>query len=856
MSLISGNVIFNSGSINCSTNANVIVGNSKFCSNAKNCGAISSGTFFDISENFGSVEVANFTGTSSNKGSVCTASFLGSSINSGNIQNATFCGISSNLGLINSSGLFYESSSNCGIISGNAMFSGSSSNLGTICGNACFLDSAYNDGGCIFGIATINNGDPYFLNNTMLLNGDGSNNQTNACFLDSSSQNLIITGSGAATQGSFSPYNPEGWSSYFNGSSYLTLPAAFSTKLSGIGTTPITFEMWVYPTSFSSANSYFTTLFGNNQSAATNGKWQIALVSNASLAAANVNFFYSNVSTGLGVAVITTSLGVLKNKWSHIAVVIDSTTPSSSIIDIYINGVKTSFTGRDLSTQNMVYSVLQIGGFNTQSNYFNGYISNFKITKNEKVYTNSFTPSNLALKTTSQNTTASNVLLLALQNNRLIDNSINQYALTNTGGVSMQPLDPFTPTSVYNAKAHGGSAYFNGASSLSFVSNSSMAFGTGNFTIDFWIYPTIAGVGGQIFKTGASFNGSVYDVAVAYAAAGVVVVNFWPTGATPTLRLNSANNSALVNVWTHVAIVRSGTGANQTKLYINGVENGTTTQGTSGTLNYNFTGTGTGFIGRSDAAGTFYTGYVSNVRMVKGSALYTGPFVLPTSPTTAVSGTSLLLNFNNAGIVDRSNKIILSTTGDVKISTSQIKYGTGSMYFDGVGDYLSTPNSELFKFGTGDFTVEWWWYLTVSFTTTYGPCIGQKLGESNGGWVIYRNTLVNSTRMTVRIAGPSGAGMVDYSTTVTPSSNVWQHWALVRSGTTLTWYCNGVACGVTTGVSTDISDTNTAGLMYVGFAQTWSYVIPASYIDDLRITKGVARYTANFTPPQAALKLT
>ena len=974
MSLISGNVVFNSGSVNCSANINIIFGNSNFCSNARNCGLISSGTFFDVSDNLGTGLLASFTGNSSNKGIVSTASFLGSAVNSGTVatgsfsetssnlgtaevasftgtsinrgvvptacflgsavnsgnvstgtffgssinlttvcnacftgtsinrgsinevtfvgssinggvvrnatfsesasntgsitglgsfldsavnsgtvQNATFSGFASNVGVISSSGLFYGSSSNSGIVSGNVIFSGCSSNLGTVCGDATFLGSAYNYGGCILGIATANNGDPYFLNNVMLLNGDGSNNQTNACFLNSSTGTSTITGSGNATQGSFSPYNPEGWSSYFNGSSYLTLPASFSTNLSGIGVGATTFETWVYPTSFTGSCGCSSVLIGNYLAAVANGRWNLSLVSNASLNAANVNFGWTT-STSLCTGVFTTSLGVLKDTWSHIAVVVDPTTPSNSTIDIFINGNKSTFTNNNLSSQTCVHGQVKIGGCVYASSNFVGYISNFKITKNQKVYTDSFVPPTLALKTTSENTIASRVQLLTLQNNRFVDNSINSYALTNTGGVITQPLDPFIPTSVYNPRYHGGSAYLNGASAISFASNSSMAFGTGNFTIDFWIYPTTAGTGGIIFKMGASFNGTVYDVAVAYNASGVLSLNFWPSGASPILRINSSTNAAPVNVWTHVAVVRSGTGANQTKLYVNGVENGTTTLGTAGTLNYNFTGTGTGFIGRSDANNAFYTGYVSNVRVVKGTAIYTSAFTPPASPTTAVSGTLLLLNFNNGGLIDRSNKAILTTNGDVKISTSQIKFGSGSMYFDGTGDYLTAPTAgDLFKFGTGKFTIEFWIYPLAYGGTVAGAQIFGTVNGSTSGYSINLGQDINSFRIISNATG-TWTDNLTVSTGNGPELNTWTHMAIVRNGTNLTIYKNGTSVATTSSASTWSFDGTVA---IIGRLNDGTNIKDFNgYLDDLRITKGIARYTGNFTPPDAALNLT
>ena len=165
MSLISGNVTFNSGSINYSANANVIVGSSSFCADAQNCGLISSGYFFDTAINAGTISCnAVFAGTSVNSGTASIAVFSGNSINcssvttcavfvdtavnAGSVTYASFCASATNNGIVSQSGLFYGTSSNCGSVCGNAIFADTASNaLGaTVCGNADFSVTASNAG--------------------------------------------------------------------------------------------------------------------------------------------------------------------------------------------------------------------------------------------------------------------------------------------------------------------------------------------------------------------------------------------------------------------------------------------------------------------------------------------------------------------------------------------------------------------------------------------------------------------------------------------------------------------------------------------------------------------------------------
>ena len=101
------------------------------------------------------------------------------------------------------------------------------------------------------------------------------------------------------------------------------------------------------------------------------------------------------------------------------------------------------------------------------------------------------------------------------------------------------------------------------------------------------------------------------------------------------------NSSILsVNTWYHIALVRSGTGTNCLKIYVNGVNNGSATI-TSKVGD----GTKINTIGSGDAAGNDrFNGFISNVRYVKGTAVYTSNFTPPTSRLTAIVGTSLLLN--------------------------------------------------------------------------------------------------------------------------------------------------------------------------------------------------------------------
>jgi|LakMenE01Jun11ns_1017448.scaffolds.fasta_scaffold9904083_1 hypothetical protein len=213
---------------------------------------------------------------------------------------------------------------------------------------------------------------------------------------------------------------------------------------------------------------------------------------------------------------------------------------------------------------------------------------------------------------------------------------------------------------------------------------------------------------------------------------------------------------------------------------------------------------------------------------------------------------SLLMHFNGSNgsttFIDNSPRTkTFTVNGNSQISTAQSKFGGASAYFDGTGDYLSTNSSNNFAFGTGDFTVEFWIYSSdVSSATqrgflqtsntagglkpSYTTGIAILQGANNSGGQLNGGLYAN-------IAG-TGFG----STTAVISTNTWYHIALVRNSGTSTLYVNG------TSVGTASTTGNCSGTyLSIGGYESTSFLYQG-YLDELRITKAVARYTTNFTP--------
>lgn len=203
----------------------------------------------------------------------------------------------------------------------------------------------------------------------------------------------------------------------------------------------------------------------------------------------------------------------------------------------------------------------------------------------------------------------------------------------------------------------------------------------------------------------------------------------------------------------------------------------------------------------------------------------------------------LLLHFDgsNGGTTFTDSSFYNRTvtpTGNVNTSTARKKFGTASAYFDGNGDYLSSEGS--FSFGTLPFTVDFWIYPTS--VAADGDLFDT---EFKGAAAARANAFatVLSTDRAIKIFHNS---VFVITTTELCTLNAWNHVAIVRSGTTVTVYVNGVAGGNAT-ISANLYK---AGCL-IGAHIDSGYGYYTGYMDELRVRVGDAVWTANFTPPSA-----
>jgi hypothetical protein len=181
-----------------------------------------------------------------------------------------------------------------------------------------------------------------------------------------------------------------------------------------------------------------------------------------------------------------------------------------------------------------------------------------------------------------------------------------------------------------------------------------------------------------------------------------------------------------------------------------------------------------------------------------------------------------------------SNAFTITRGGNAELDTAVTKFGTAAVIWDGTGDFLRTPSDVDFTFGTGDFTIEFWSYFNSSFNTG-AAAILMSVGA-------FRNIMYISN--TLRFRADSGTNLI---TGGALSLSTWYHIALTKSGNDHKLFIDGTQTGSTYTSSTSY----TADRITFGANNSGSNNYLGS-MDDIRVTTGVARYTANFTAPTQA----
>jgi len=329
-----------------------------------------------------------------------------------------------------------------------------------------------------------------------------------------------------------------------------------------------------------------------------------------------------------------------------------------------------------------------------------------------------------------------------------------------------------------------GSVYFDDTSKyLDISSSSDFAYGTGDFTWECWVYII---QGGYALDHGS--NGGTI------ALSHTTVSRYYNTTiGTGSVLYTTGFGTIPTETWTHIAAVRSG---GTTYLYTNGV----LSSSASDSHNY---GSQAVRIGQYGGGGNnYFGGYISDLRIVKGTAVYTSAFTPPTGPLTAVTNTKLLTCQGNTITDASSSAHTITANGGAE---ANLGFPKSAFVFDGSNDYVDIGASSDFNFGTGDFTVEGW----VN-TSVYGAdgayrrifMLDGPTGNANGNFQI----ILNSPNG--RIYVWSNTGELNYIGSSVIADGSWNHFAACRISNTIYLYVNGDSSG---SVSSSVSFTANSG---------------------------------------------
>jgi hypothetical protein len=365
---------------------------------------------------------------------------------------------------------------------------------------------------------------------------------------------------------------------------------------------------------------------------------------------------------------------------------------------------------------------------------------------------------------------------------------------------------------------------FDGASRISATNNAALQLGSGNFTIECWFnLGNVSGTKNLVQTSNVSFGDLSYSILVSGTSC---VYYLSSTGAAWNIASGVSIGTVAANTWYHVALVRNGTTITP---YLNGVAGTTTTS--SATL-YAFASAVC--FGGYPAGIDFLTGNISNARIVKGTAVYTTGFTPSTTPLTAITNTSLLVRGDTGAFYDLSNNgNSMTSTGTTAVTTQVKKYGAESASYPATA-YQTVADAVNLQLGTGDYTIEAWVYRNAAGVLHSLIC----KGAAATGWLLQINTS-NQLVFTV-----TSTAILTSTTTV--GATTWAFVTVTRSGTSTRLFVGGNL----EATATDSTNFNQTNALLVG-ADRSNLNGLNGYLDDIRITKGVARYTANFTPPTA-----
>lgn len=676
------------------------------------------------------------------------------------------------------------------------------------------------DGAVIVGYGTGTGGaGTYYLS--------GSYSSVSSTAIDGAGGGYVTAATGAIAQGAFTPFSSSGWNLYNDNATNSYVDTGASANLS-FGTGDYTIEFWVtFPVATLATSKYIIDLRSGGANVApsiiVNGSSQIELN-----------------------GVLSSTLLPVRWRWYHIALC-----RSGGTIRWYVDGVQTASAANatDYTFATPFARFAAISDTATPTSFTAVSLSNVRIIKGQALYTNGFTPSTFPLTNHTVGSTGAGaatkitgtVALLTFQDSRFKDNSGNSLSVSplgniNTAKARLVPYAPFFTTKPYSPGSAGGSIYFPGGTAYLTVAgaNTNCAFGTGDFTVECWIYPTSIAAVQLFFDTmGGTTTGRFtlqYNVNQSVSVTYDAGTDF----------LTSTAATAPLYAWTHVYVTRiSGT----SYLYINGVQQSTTATNPSFICDANRPVLGTN--GSSLGANSFI-GYIAGLRILKTGAL--SP-TIPTVPPTMIANTALLMNGADGAVDDSAGSNNYQMAGTTAIASNALIPTNASsvMLFNGSSDYLQASDPFVLS-PVGDWTTEAWIYST-SFATA--QTIFQVNGNNNT-YAMCRLDITTSGTLQLLVSNNGTSHVLNVTSALTILTSRWTHIAVTRAGANYYVFANGrlYTSGAQNAIQTSILPptlTRIGALLGGNGTVTSQYFV--GRMSDIRITQA-SRYNATgFTLP-------
>ncbi len=406
-----------------------------------------------------------------------------------------------------------------------------------------------------------------------------------------------------------------------------------------------------------------------------------------------------------------------------------------------------------------------------------------------------------------------------------------------------------------------GSVHFDGTGDyLSLSSNTDFAMGTGDFTAECFINTT------SFSNAEGAYSERVFDSNTGQLGIYVTSDGSGTIGALVAGTDHRGTSSPTLSGWTHVALTRSGS---TVRIFLNGVLDSSFTNSGSVASSGDF------LIGARASGQGGFLGYISNFRICKGHAVYTGNFTVPTRELEvhlgakgvvfpAADNRTVLLACQSStdATAEATGRHTITVNGDPTAAdanpglfrrtniSSTTTENTGAVYFDGSGDYLSLATSTDFSF-SHDFTVETWAYptdISSKYNAIFSLNVSGEWNSQGKGFVLSIGNLHYGTGYNT-----------DYTTGIIPI-NTWTHLAVTRLSGAIKIFVNGVLDQtINDGNSDDTFANGTGNTPAIGlFDQqggTPRFYF-TGYISNFRVCKGHAVYTSQFIPPTRELEVT